>query len=205
MLIVDRVPDDRPLVVAPSRQYFVRFAVAGVSAVLGLAVVAVLTGYFATVFGGISGWFVGFVAAVGVVLLMAVVALLRLWRGSVGRGPTLAADTTGLWLRLDGGEVSRTRVVHLPWSEVERVGTRDSPPGFHQPLLCVYAPAMAAAAMTDPIIRRTTQRAVAAFGTPFVLSGRTVDIDLATIVTELGELAGSGIVDTARRDGQGSG
>jgi hypothetical protein len=92
------------------------------------------------------------------------------WRNGRTRGPAFALDGTGLWLRLDGGG-SRPRVGYLAWPEVTRIRVQawKSARG-NVPFLCVEAPGAAATATADPVVARATRRAVAVFGTPFVIS-----------------------------------
>jgi hypothetical protein len=134
--IVDRAPDDRPLVVRPSRRYF--------ATLIGLwiplwCVVLLLQALVLSVFDLAGPAMLAAVAWLAILAALMVRSCVRAWRGAIHRGPSVAADVTGLWLRLDPNRPSRTRVTYLTWSEVERNETQTLQPllGRGRAFLCV--------------------------------------------------------------------
>jgi hypothetical protein len=184
MRILDRVPEDRPFVVSPSRQYYARQALPAVTAGTLVAVFALVGVTAAAQSGAGWGWWVG-LGAVELGALAFAVGGYRMWRNALYRGPAFAADANGMWLRLDGGG-TRPRVGYLTWPEITRVRVQiwKSPRG-NVPFLCLEAPRAVAEATADPVVARATRRAIQVFGTPFVISDRRVETDLGTMLRAL--------------------
>jgi hypothetical protein len=195
MQIIERAPDDRPLVVSPLPRYYTRQLLPKVALCALVALFALVAAPSAAVIGAAPGWWIG-LGAVGLVTLGLAVISVRGWRTALARGPVCAADATGLWLRLDGGGLGRPRIAYLTWPEITRIRIQiwKSAHGDGVPFLCVDAPSAEAAATADPAIARATRRAIHVFGTPFVISDRRVDTDLGTMLQALRDLSGPEIV-----------
>jgi hypothetical protein len=199
MQIIERVPDDRPLTVPPSRRHYGRQQLAGVvmGFVVGVFALAATLALAST--SAPAGWWI--VLGVFTVACFAFAAAgLASWRNAVGRGPACAADRTGLWLRLDVRGLGRPRVGYLTWSEVTgiRVQQWRANPETRIPFVCVDAvPSAVSEALADPAVARATRRTIQTMGTPFVLSSQWVEADLGEVLSSMRELAGPGIVHAA--------
>jgi hypothetical protein len=197
--IIERVPDDRPLKVPPSRRYYGRQHLAGaiVAPVAGVFALAVALGVAST--AAAPGWWIG-LGVFALACFAFAAASLASWRGAVGRGPACAADRTGLWLRLDVRGLGRPRVGYLTWSEITgiRIQLWRANPELRIPFLCVDAvPSAVTEALADPAVVRATRRTIQTMGTPFVLSSQWVEADIEAVLNSMRELAGPGIVHAA--------
>jgi hypothetical protein len=191
--ILDRVPADRPLVVGVSRRYRLRRLLPTFLAAALLLPMGALFVLPVVLLDGPVG-LLAIPAVVAVVSLVLVVAGVRAWRRA-SAGPVLAADHSGVWLRLDF-DYRRQLVRYLPWREVAAVVVRRLPRGIagQASYLCVQAPAPAVALLADPRAARVTTAGRNLFDTPFVVTAARMETDFAALLRELERYAGPGVV-----------
>lgn len=186
--IVAEAPHDAPLIVRPDPGWHRNrnLPVIIASVIVGIAAIVI-----AIVVAGRDARAV----VVGVTVLIAALCLVLAgfgafaWRSAAGLGPNLVANDDGLWIRLGGA--ARPKLVRLQWSEVSRIELTEwkAPNGKAVEYLTIDAPQVAKMVRAQPDLARATQPAKVAFGTPFALTGKGKDTDVADMLAGLREIA----------------